>query len=183
MTIVTQESYQKDACNTAQAGWHVLWTHSNYERSVYEQLNAKHYDVFFARVDQWVVNNKGKHLTRVPMFRSYLFIHHAIGKHDYIDICKTKGLVRILGDRWDKLARIPDQEIESIKAVCASGCPVRSYPYLNTGDKVRVTRGCLRDTEGILLRNDDQTGLLVISVPLLNRSVSIKVNCTDVVPL
>ncbi|MEX0739707.1 MAG: transcription termination/antitermination NusG family protein [Pseudohongiella sp.] len=172
-----------DNCTPVQASWHVLWTHSNYERSVYEQLSAKGYELFFAKIDQWIASNKGKHLVRVPMFRSYLFIRHAIGKHDYIDINKTKGLVRILGDRWDQLASIPDHEIDSIRAVCASDCPVRAYPFLKHGDRVRMVRGSLKNTEGILLRNDDHTGLLVISVALLNRSVSVEVNCTDVVPL
>lgn len=182
MTLIQKRSQIED-CDPVQANWHVLWTHSNYESAVYQQLCAKGYDVFFARMDQWVANKKGKHLVRVPMFRSYLFIHHAIGKYDYIDICKTKGLVRILGDRWDKLAAIPDQEIESIRKVCSADCRVRNYPYLQHGDKVRMTRGSLKNTEGILIRNDDHTGLLVVSVAMLNRSVSVEVNCTDVVPV
>lgn len=183
LTTVTHDITQTDDLPQTQANWHVLWTHSNYERSVYEQLCAKGYEVLFARLDQWVADRKGKHLIRVPMFRSYLFIHHAIGKYDYIDICKTRGLVRILGDRWDKLGSVPEQEIESIKKICSSDCPVRTYPYLKNGDKVRMTRGSLKNTEGIFVKNDDHTGLLVVSVAMLNRSVSVEVNCTDVVPI
>lgn len=161
----------------------MLWTHSNYERAVYEQLKAKGYEIFFACIDQWIANKKGKHLARVPLFRSYLFIRHAVGRYDYIDICKTKGLVGILGDRWDNLASIPDQEIDDIRNVCACDSPVSSHPYLNSGDKVRMTRGSLKNTEGILIKNDQQTGILVVSVSLLNRSVAVEVNCTDVVPI
>lgn len=183
LTTDLQERSQTASSLVARPNWHVLWTHSNYESAVYEQLCTKGYEIFFARMDQWVASKKGKHLVRVPMFRSYLFIHHCIDKYDYIDICKTKGLVRILGDRWDKLAAIPDKEIEAIRMVCSADCPVRHYPYLQHGDKVRMTRGSLKDTEGILIRNDDLTGLLVISVAMLNRSVSVEVNCTDVVPV
>lgn len=183
LATVTQHSTQIDNQQPVQPNWHVLWTHSNHESAVSDQLVARGYDIFFARIDQWVASAKGKHLVRVPMFRSYLFIRHAIDKYDYIDICKTKGLVRILGERWDRLASIPEQEIDSIRRVCASECPVRTYPFLRHGDKVRMTRGSLKNTEGILLRNDDHTGLLVVSVAMLNRSVSVEVNCTDVVPL
>ena len=172
-----------DNAAPAQPSWHVLWTHSNYERAVYEELSAKGYELFFARMDQWVADSKGKHLVRVPMFRSYLFIRHAIGKYDYIDICNTKGLVRILGDRWDKLASIPDQEINDIRTLCSSDTPITSHSYLNQGDRVRMTRGSLKNTQGILVKNDQHTGLLVVSVSLLNRSVAVEVNCTDVVPI
>jgi transcription antitermination factor NusG len=163
--------------------WHVLWTHSNCERAVYEKLSSKGYDVFFATTDQWVADKKGKHLIRVPMFRSYLFIHHAIGKYDYIDICKTKGMVGILGGGWENLATIPDHEILAIKSLCASELRVSNHTFLSKGDKVRMCRGSLKDTQGVLLKSDRYTGLLVVSLSLLNRSVAVEVNCTDVVPL
>lgn len=172
-----------DNAAPGQPSWHVLWTHSNHERAVYEELTAKGYELFFPRMDQWVADRKGKHVVRVPMFRSYLFIRHAIGKYDYIDICNTKGLVRILGDRWDRLASIPDQEINDIRNLCSCDAPITSHSYLNQGDKVRMTRGSLKNTQGVLVKNDQHTGLLVVSVSLLNRSVAVEVNCTDVVPI
>ncbi|MDP1930758.1 MAG: transcription termination/antitermination NusG family protein [Gammaproteobacteria bacterium] len=177
------DDFQKENAAPSNPSWHVLWTHSNHERAVYEMLSAKGYELLFARIDQWVANKKGKHLARVPMFRSYLFINHAIGKHDYIDISNTKGMVRILGDRWDRLAIIPNQEINDIKSLCCCDTPVSSHPFLNRGDKVRVTRGSLKNTQGILVKSDQHTGLLVVSVSLLNRSVAVEVNCTDVVPI
>jgi len=163
--------------------WHVLWTHSNFESYVYEKLSAKGYELFVAMVDQWVNGRKGKQLCRVPMFRSYIFLHHAVDKYDYIDICNTKGIVNILGPRWDRLACIPDSEIDSIKRVCGSTLPFSPCPYLAYGDKVRMTKGSLQNLEGIFLRSDSETGLLVVSVSLLNRSVAVEVNCTDVVPV
>lgn len=167
----------------SESNWHVLWTHSNCERAVYDELSAKGYEVFFARIEQWVANKTGKHLARVPMFRGYLFINHAVGRYDYIDICGTKGLVSILGDRWDKLAIIPAQQINDIRAVCGGEAPVSAHSYLNQGDRVRVTRGSLKNTQGILLKKDQHTGLLIVSVSLLNRSIAVEVNCTDVVPV
>lgn len=180
-------NYDYDSCieNGApdRPSWHVLWTNSNCERAVYEELNAKGYNLLFPRIEQWVADKNGKHLARVPMFRSYLFINHAVGKYDYIDICNTKGMVRILGDRWDKLGIVPDQQINDIRNISTCDAPIRAHPYLSRGDKVRVTRGSLKNTQGILVKNDEQGGLLIVSVSLLNRSVAVEVNCTDVVAI
>lgn len=176
------EHFREASVNTS-VQWHVLWTHSNCESAVYDELTSKGYELLFARIHQWTTGRQGKYLACVPMFRSYLFIHEAIGKHEYIDVCKTRGLVRILGDSWDKLAVIPDHEIQQIKSVCNAGVVANSYPYLKHGDKVRVIRGSLKNTEGILVRNDLNSGLLVVSVNLLNRSLAVQINCTDVVPV
>ena len=50
------------------------------------------------------------------MFPSYLFVQHRIEKHSYVEIMKTKGLVRILGERWDRLEPIPAGEVDAIRA-------------------------------------------------------------------
>lgn len=166
-----------------QRSWHVMWTKSNCERVVYDELSAKGYDLFYPKIDQWIASKTGKYLASVPMFRGYLFINHAIGRFDYIDICGAKGLVSILGDRWDRLAIIPDQQINDIRNICDGEVPVSAHSFLNKGDRVRVTRGSLKDTQGILLKKDHQTGLLIVTVSLLNRSIAVEVNCTDVVPV
>lgn len=183
MTALIQNRRDPEERATEPASWHVLWTHSNCERSVYDHLQAKGYELFFARIEEWIANKKGKRLVQVPMFRSYLFIHHAIGKYEYLDICNTKGVVTILGESWDNLSRVPDHEINNIRNVCAGEIPVTMHPYLCSGTKVRVTRGILKNMEGLLVTNDQNTGLLVVSVSILNRSVAVEVDCTDVVAL
>jgi len=167
----------------ATLGWHVLWTRSNFERLVAEDLTAKGYEVFLPMVPQWSRDARGgQRPAVVPMFRGYLFLHHAVGKHEYIDICKTKGLVSILGARWDRLAYVPDREVETIKLAVESRLPAAPYPFLEEGDRVRLTRGSLAGAEGILVRSEPEKGLFVISVNLLRRSVAVEVDCTQVVP-
>lgn len=166
----------------AQLRWHVLWTRSNFEKPVCEQLSAKGYEVFLPMMNQWVRGGGKRRITRVPMFKGYLFIHHTIDKESYINICKTNGLVSILGPHWDRLAAVPDQEIETIKVAVQSQMPSMPYPYLEKGDRVRIKRGSLASAEGVLVESDETTGLLVISVNLLRRSIAVQVDCADVVP-
>jgi transcription antitermination factor NusG len=93
-------------------------------------------------------------------------------------LCKARGLVRILGDRWDRLAVVPDAEMAAIQKIVSSGAAVMPHPYLCLGQRVRVTQGPLADVEGIVVRSDPKKGLLVVSVELLRRSVAIHLDCT-----
>jgi transcription antitermination factor NusG len=99
-------------------------------------------------------------------------------KASYLEVYKTRGLVRVLGERWDRLEAVPDSEIEGIRTVLHSDLPILPYPYLREGQRVRITRGPLADLEGILVRANPKKGLLVVSVNLLRRSIAVQLDCT-----
>jgi transcription antitermination factor NusG len=167
-------------------GWHVLWTRSNSEHLVAEQLQAKDYEVFLPMIDEVSlgrVRGRRKPIHSVPMFKGYLFLRHRIDRTSFIDISNTRGVVHILGPRWDRLAQVPDEELASIKRAQESHEPVLPYPYLKIGSRVRITRGTLASAQGILVRTELAKGLLVISVDLLQKSIAVKVSCADVGPI
>ena len=112
------------------------------------------------------------------MFPGYLFLHRAMDKASYLDICKARGLVRVLGERWDQLEVVPDAEIKGIQRVQHAGGQVRPHPYLRVGQRVRITHGPLADVEGIFVRAKPNKGLLVVSIGLLQRAVAVEVDCT-----
>lgn len=164
------------------SAWHVIWTRSNCESLVTEQLQNKGYEVFLPMVTDWMKNEHGRYAIRAPMFRSYVFVYQAIGRHEYLDICKTRGVVTILGQRWDRLASVEEEQIESIRLAVHSSLPCRPYPYLKAGDPVRILRGPLVNAEGVFLKSDEGSGLFVISIDLLQRSIAVQVDCMDVAP-
>jgi transcription antitermination factor NusG len=163
--------------------WHVLWTHSNCERIVFENLMEQGFDVFLPTIGEWARRKGIRYIARVPMFPGYLFLNHAIDKTSYIQVCKTKGVVRILGERWDQLADVPAREIEAIQKVIQSDLASMPHPYLREGQRVRVISGSLANAEGILVKSEPEKGLLVLSVELLQRSVGIEIDCTMVEPI
>jgi transcription antitermination factor NusG len=114
------------------------------------------------------------------MFPGYLFVHEIMDKTNYLAIRKVAGLVRILGQRWDKLAAVPDRDIDAIQKVQKADFPTMPYPYLRHGEPVRITTGPLANVEGILLKSDPRKGLLVLSIDLLRQSVAVQVDCTQV---
>ncbi|MBI2454605.1 MAG: NusG-like protein [candidate division NC10 bacterium] len=161
--------------------WYALWTHSHSEQLVYDQLVAKGFHLFLPKMDVWSRRGGIRHQIPVPLFPGYLFLRHAMDKTSYIEVRKARGLVRLLGERWDRLAVIPDREIEAVQKVLAAGRPALPHPYLREGQRVRITRGPLAGVEGILLQLRPNKGLLVLSVGLLQRSVAVEVDCTLVV--
>jgi transcription antitermination factor NusG len=163
------------------AAWRVLWTHSNCEQRVYEQLAAKGFDLFLPVVDAWGQRGGSRTMTRVPLFRGYLFARYAMDKSRHVEVLKTRGLAAVLGEGDDELATVPDLEIDAIKRIVSAKVPALPYPYLRDGQRVRITRGPLTDLEGVLVRSNPNRGLLIVSVELLRRSVAAHVDCTWVV--
>lgn len=161
--------------------WHVLWTRSNCEQLVCEQLLAKGYDTFLPMVDRWSRRRHTRSLYRAPMFPGYLFVRHAVDKLSYLEMAKARGMVRMLGERWDKLAVVPDAEIEAIRRVDASDVPRMPYPYLRVGQTVRIVSGPLANVEGIFVKSEPRKGLLIVSIELLRQSLAVPVDCTQVV--
>jgi len=100
-----------------------------------------------------------------------------------VKILQTRGVVRILGERWDRLAPIDDDEIAAVQRLVTTDACVVPHPYLREGHRVRLTDGPLSGVEGVLLQVKAGKGLLVVSVELLQRSVAVEVDCTCVISL
>jgi transcription antitermination factor NusG len=166
-----------------EAQWSVLWTHSNSERRVDEQLRGKGFDTFLPLIRSWSRRRGAQLSIPLPMFPGYVFVRHVVDKHSYIEMLKARGVVKLLGDGWDRPAPVPDVEIESIRRVAAAEVPVLPYPFLKEGQQVRIVEGALAGLEGILIATNPEKGLLVVSVDLLQRSVAVRVESTHVQPV
>ncbi len=166
------------ARESAAPQWRVLWTRSNCEQVVHDQLAPKGFELFLPAVETWTRRGGVRRRERAPLFRGYLFLRHAVDKTTYLEICKARGLVRMLGERWDRLEAVPDSEMNAVRRLVQSQLPILPYPYLREGQRVRITRGPLAEVEGILVRGNPKTGLLVVSVDLLQRSVAVHLDCT-----
>jgi transcription antitermination factor NusG len=162
--------------------WYAIWTHSHCEQLVYDQLTQKGIHALLPTVDVWSRRRGVRRLIATPMFPSYLFVRAVVDKTTYIEVSKCKGLVCLLGERWDRLAAIPDEEMQAIETLATVRQPVLPYPYLKEGQRARITGGPLAGIEGILVEKRAEQGLLVLSLHLLHRSVAVVVDGVDVVP-
>jgi transcription antitermination factor NusG len=163
------------------APWHVLWTNSHCEDLVCRQLATKGFHPFVPRIETWTRRRNSRRLVMAPLFPGYLFLNDALDKARHVEVRKARGVAAILGERWDRPAVIPDAEIDAIRKVVEAGVPAFVHPYLKEGRRVRIADGPLAGVEGILLRVRHDKGVVVVSVNMLQRSVAVEVDCSEVV--
>ena len=152
--------------------WYAVRTKPNQERLVSTSLANKGVEVFLPayrvrrRWSDRIVE------TELPLFAGYVFCRLDILKR--LPILTTPGVVSILGFGKEPTS-IPEQEIEAIRVVLRSGRNVEPCPFLREGEHIRVTRGCLADQEGVLLKKKTEWRMIV-SITMLQRSVSVEID-------
>jgi transcription termination/antitermination protein NusG len=166
----------------ASVAWYAVWTRSHCEAVVAQQLRAGGFETFLPEIGTWSQRGGATRVIRVPMFPGYLFVRAAIDKQRYVDLLKARGVVRVLGDAWNRLAAIPDTEIVAVQRLATADVPVLAHQHLSSGDRVVVTEGPLAGIEGIFVHSRADKGRLVLSVDLLGRSVAVDMDAASVVP-
>jgi transcription antitermination factor NusG len=159
--------------------WWAIYTRHQHEKSVFNGLLAKNFEVFlpmYESLRRWKDRNK---LIAFPLFPCYVFVRGGLDRK--LQVLTTPGVHKVLY-RGEDIASIPDQEIESIRRSLDANCRIEPHPFLKRGDRVRVTRGTLEGVEGILVR---KKGLcrLILSVDMLAQSVAVEIDTADVVPV
>ena len=155
--------------------WYAVWTRSNCERLVAEQLAAKAFTPFLPEMPARA-RRGGSRVEQVPLFPGYLFVRHAMDKTSYVEILKARGVVRILDGGWTRLTPIPVEEVDAVQRLVQSGLPFLPHAYFHTGDRVRVVSGPLCGIEGTFVREKAQQARLVLSIHLLQASVAVEVD-------
>jgi transcription antitermination factor NusG len=92
----------------------------------------------------------------------------------------TSGVVNIVSFGADP-APVPDVEIDSIHRIIEARTQIFPNPFLAMGKQVEVVRGPLQGVVGTIVAR--KTGWrLIVSVNLLQRSVSVEIDASMVAP-
>jgi transcription antitermination factor NusG len=116
----------------------------------------------------------------LPLFAGYVFCRFAFTER--INVMDAPGVAKVV-EFGGTPAEISEAEIAAVRAVMDSKLPVRPWPYLKLGDRVRVERGPLRGVEGTLLREERDRLQLVIGIEMLQRSVAVEMEADMVTPV
>jgi len=159
--------------------WFALRTRSNFEKTAFEVLRGKGYEVFLPLYQsrrQW--SDRTKIIER-PLFPGYLFCRFAA--EDRLPVLVTPGVVNVIGAGKTPLP-VPEDEVAAVQRIISSGLPARPWPFVRVGQKVVIERGPLAGIEGILesVRNSYR---FVVSVGLLQRAVAAEVDANWVRPV
>jgi transcription antitermination factor NusG len=159
--------------------WYALYVRSRHEKVVESGLIGKGYVAFspFYRTKRKRVDRIAE--VDVPLFPGYVFCHFDPNKR--LPILTTPGIVGVVGP-GHRPEPVEDHEIASIRTIALSGRPVQPWPFLKSGQRVRLQAGPLMGAEGIFLRVKDECHL-VVAISLLQRAVSVVVEKDSVAPL
>jgi transcription antitermination factor NusG len=118
-------------------------------------------------------------LLDLPLFPGYVFVRLAL--RDRLRVLKIPSVVRLVGFGGEPAA-LPDEIVIRLREGVVGGLRAEPHPYLNVGKRVRLVRGALSGTEGILLRKKGRIRV-VVSIELIGRSVSVEVDLADIAPV
>lgn len=159
--------------------WWALYTRHQHEKQVADALQYKGFEVFLPVYDSVRCWKDRRKVLSLPLFPGYVFVRGTIGRR--LGILTVPGVHMIIS-RGDEAAAIPETEIEAIRRIVDGKFSAEPHPYLNCGDRVRVTRGALRDIEGVLVRRKN-IFRLVLSVEMVAQSVCVEIDAADVEPV
>lgn len=164
----------ESARETTPVNWYAVYTKSRHEFVVHGELRKKGIEAFlpsFQKIQQWKDRKK---LVEFPLFPGYLFVRIPRDNAAFLNVLKTRSVVTFVSSTPGIPSTVPDEEVESLKLLLASGENIDVYPHLKEGEVIRVRSGPLKGAEGILVMKENHYQFLV-NIHLLGRSVGVKI--------
>lgn len=159
--------------------WYAIYTCAQHEKRVAEQLarrDVEHFLPLYRAVHRW--KDRRVHL-ELPLFPGYVFVR--VPLQDRLRVLEIPRVVHFVG--FGGLpAALPDAELETLRSGLSKQLHAEPHPFLSVGRRVRIVCGPLAGLEGIL-RHRKNNLRLVISVELIQRSMAVDVDATDIQPL
>lgn len=171
-------SLPRTDCPATSLQWYAVQTMPRHEKRVARHFEDKQVPAFLPLVRQIHRWSDRRKKVDVPLFSCYAFVRIHQTPHHRAAILSTPGVLGFVGSEG-RGASIRDEEIESLQTALKQNVACATHPFIHAGMRVRIRGGSLDGVEGILERHGaDQT--LILSVELLRRSISIRVDGYDV---
>ncbi len=158
--------------------WYVLHTKSRFENKVTDALIKKSTGVFLPKIQVKSKRRDRNIMIRVPLFPGYIFVQTDLRPEHRIEILKTAGAVRLIGNKEGPIP-VPTETVESLKIMVNSDHPVTTGSHFKKGDAVIVVNGPFTGITGVFER---YRGLsrVVVNIDALGQFASVDVNETDI---
>lgn len=161
--------------------WYAVQTRARHEKKVAKQLQEKGATTFLPLVTQIHRWSDRRKVIELPLFPCYAFARLAPSVEMRLSALQTPSVLSIVGARGLG-APIPDKEIEDVQTLLAQNATSSLYPFLKVGQRVRIRGGCLDGVEGFLVAEKSDRRL-VVSIALIQQSVSVQIDGYEVEPV
>ena len=117
-------------------------------------------------------------MIRVPLFPGYLFVKTDLHPNSHLEVVKTAGAVRLIGNHQGPLP-VPDEAVESLQIMVDSNNTVTTGHRLETGDKVIVVYGPFAGVTGTFVRYGGK-GRVIVNIEALGQFAAVEVSEEDI---
>jgi transcription antitermination factor NusG len=165
-------------CAPVESSWYAVHTLARHEKRIVAQFEEKRVCTFLPilrRIHKW---SDRRVKVDVPMFSCYAFVRIVHTVEERLKVLRTPGVLGFVGCERQGTP-IPDEQIESLRTAISENIPCFPHAFISVGKRVRIRGGSLDGVEGILERQGAHQSL-VVSVELLHRSISIRVEGYDI---
>ena len=163
---------------TSSLPWYAIQVRCHAEKNVSLMLEARGFEQYlplYSESSHW--SDRVKKLEH-PLFPGYVFCRLDVPHRR--PVVTVPGVISIVGF-GNTFAPIPDEQISAIQCIVRSGLPSGPCPFLQEGERIRITAGALEGVEGILVRIKNEFRV-VVSVALLQRSVAVEIERSWIEP-
>jgi transcription antitermination factor NusG len=161
-----------------ESNWYAIHTMPRHEKWIAGQLHEKRVFTFLPVLHQIHRWSDRRSKVEVPMFSCYVFVRMVHVVEERLKVLRTPGVFGFVGSERQGTP-IPDEQIESLRTAIRGKIPCVVHPFVSAGKRVRIRGGSLDGVEGILIGQGGEQSV-VVSVELLRRSVSIRVEGYDI---
>lgn len=158
--------------------WYVLHTRSRFEKVVHEGLCRKSHEVFLPQIRVRSRRRDRRIMLDVPLFPGYVFIRSNLHPEHHLDILKTVGAVRLIGNK-DVPVPVRDETVESLKIMVSKDTRIKTGSRLSKGDRVLVVQGPFTGVVGTFARYRG-IGRVVVQIEALGQYASVEVDENDI---
>jgi len=159
--------------------WFALQVWTQHENSVARVLTQKGIETVSPNKRVWRRWRDRTQVCEIPLFPGYVFAK--FDPERKLPVLVTPKVQSIVGFGKNP-APISEAEIDAVRKVAEFGLDVESGPALTAGDSVRIVAGPLAGVRGVLIEKRSVMRL-VVSVEMINRSISVEVTPDMLAPV
>ncbi len=158
--------------------WYVLHTKSRFENVVNDALAKKSFEVFLPKILVKSRRRDRRLMIRIPLFPGYLFLKTDLHPAEHIEILKTVGAVRLIGNKEGPIS-VATETIESLKIMVAGDNKVLTGARFKKGDPVTVVYGPFAGVTGTFVQYRGKARV-VVAIEALRQFAAVDVSEDDV---
>src|SRR5262249_37040812 len=159
--------------------WYALYVRSRFEKVAAEHLHGKGYEEYLPTYmirRRW--SDRVKQVEKA-LFPGYIFCKFDVTKR--LPVLMVPGVISMVSF-GGRATAVPDEEIQAVQSIVNSGLSYEPCSFLSVGQRVRIERGPLSGLEGLVVQSKNNWRF-IISVHLLQRSVSVEIDRDCVTPI